>query len=192
VIVLLEGERAVVTGAGSDVGRASALRFAAEGALVVCADVQMERAKETARLVEAAGGVAVPQECDVSREGEVVAAIAAAVDRLAGLDIMFNGATKGAVHQLTRAVAIEGAPHGLRAHAICPNGIPYTNFTAAGGTEVAPDAMDQYAERMGSLNPLGRPIAAEACADAAVYLVSDLSANITGVLLPIDAGYVAR
>ena len=43
------------------------------------------------------------------------------------------GATKGAVHQLTRAVAIEGAPFGIRANAICPAGMPYTGFMAAGG-----------------------------------------------------------
>jgi enoyl-[acyl-carrier-protein] reductase (NADH) len=37
-----------------------------------------------------------------------------------------------------------------------------------------------------------RPITAEDCADAAVYLVSDRAANVTGVLLPVDGGYVAR
>ena len=45
------------------------------------------------------------------------------------------GATKGAVHQLTRAVAIEGAPFGIRANAICPAGMPFTNFMAAGGMD---------------------------------------------------------
>ena len=41
------------------------------------------------------------------------------------------------------------------------------------------------------MHPLGRPITAEDCAEAAVYLVSDRAANMTGVLLPIDGGYVA-
>ena len=54
----LEGKSIVVMGAGSGVGRASALRFAEEGAKVVVADVDLERAKETVRLIEAAGGTA--------------------------------------------------------------------------------------------------------------------------------------
>jgi enoyl-[acyl-carrier-protein] reductase (NADH) len=42
------------------------------------------------------------------------------------------------------------------------------------------------------MHPLGRPITAEDCAAAAVFLASDGARNITGVLLPIDGGYVAR
>lgn len=102
------------------------------------------------------------------------------------------GATKGAVHQLTRAVAIEGAPFGIRCNAICPAGMPYTNFTAAGGLEVSGDALAAVADGVASMHPLGRPILAEDCADAALYLVSDLSQNVTGVMLPVDGGYVAR
>jgi NAD(P)-dependent dehydrogenase (short-subunit alcohol dehydrogenase family) len=45
---------------------------------------------------------------------------------------------------------------------------------------------------MGSLHPLGRPITAEDCAAAAAFLASDEAINITGVLLPIDGGFVAR
>jgi len=102
------------------------------------------------------------------------------------------GATKGAVHQLTRAVAIEGAPFGIRANAICPAGMPYTSFMAAGGLSVPPAQLEQIAQQTGASHPLGRPILAEDCAEAAVYLVSDHAANVTGVLLPVDGGYVAR
>jgi enoyl-[acyl-carrier-protein] reductase (NADH) len=42
------------------------------------------------------------------------------------------------------------------------------------------------------MHPLGRPITAEDCAEAAVYLVSDHAKNVTGALLPVDGGYVAR
>ena len=47
-------------------------------------------------------------------------------------------------------------------------------------------------ERVGASHPLGKPITAEDCAEAAVFLCSDRAANITGVLVPIDGGYVAR
>jgi len=102
------------------------------------------------------------------------------------------GATKGAVHQLTRAIAVECAPQNIRANAICPAAMPYTGFMAAGGMDLPPDALDKVAEVAGAGHPLGRPITAEDCAAAAVYLCSDAAANITGVLLPVDGGYVAK
>ncbi len=259
--MLLEGRIAVITGAGSGVGRASALRFAEEGASVVCADIDLDRVKETVSLVEAAGGVALAERCDVAQDADVASLVATAVERLGRLDIMFNnvgiptprlgmvfedhsvedferltavnfrgvflgckhaviqfkkqgsggailntgsvaglvgwggtvyGATKGAVHQLTRAVAVEAAPFGIRVNAICPAGMPYTNFAAAGGMDTTAVDLEQVAQHVGSMHPLGRPITAEDCAEAAVYLVSDRAANITGVLVPIDGGYVAR
>jgi NAD(P)-dependent dehydrogenase (short-subunit alcohol dehydrogenase family) len=259
--MLLEGKSAIVMGAGSGVGRASALRFAEEGARVVVADVDLERAKETVRLVEEAGGTAIADRCDVSQEADVEATIGVAVSNFGRLDIIFNnvgvptprpglifedhtvadfdrlfainargvflgskhavlqfkkqgdggvilntgsvaglvswgggvyGSTKGAVHQLTKAVAIEGAPFDIRCNAICPAGMPYTNFTNAMGMEVSDDQREQMAQGVGSMHPLGRPITAEDCAEAAVYLVSDGAKNVTGVLLPVDGGYVAR
>jgi NAD(P)-dependent dehydrogenase (short-subunit alcohol dehydrogenase family) len=259
--VLLEGKNAIITGAGSGVGRASALHFAREGAKVVCADLDADRAKETARLVEAEGGTAVPFVVDVAQDDEVAAAIAAVCEHFDRLDVVFNnvgiptprlgmsfeehtaadferlfavnvggvfngcrqavlrfkeqgtggaivntgsvaglvgwggtlyGATKGAVHQLTKAVAIEVAPFDIRVNAICPAGMPYTGFMAAGGLELPDDALQQVAESVGSSHPLGRPITAEDCAELAAFLASDRAANITGVLVPVDGGYVAR
>nr|MDT0666265.1 SDR family oxidoreductase [Micromonospora sp. DSM 115978] len=103
------------------------------------------------------------------------------------------GATKGGVHQLTRAVAIEGAPFGIRANAICPAGMPYTNFMAAGGmAALGADVQAKAAEQVGASHPLGRPITAEDCAEAAVFLASARAGNITGVLVPVDGGYVAK
>ena len=178
-------------GRRSGVGRASALRFAEEGAKVVVADVDLDRAKETVRLIEAAGGTAIADQCDVSKEADVAATIALAVEHFGRLDIIFNnvgvptprpglifedhtlddfdrlfainatgvflgckyavmqfkeqgdggvilntgsvaglvawggsvyGATKGAVHQLTKAAAIEGAPFGIRVQRDLPGG----------------------------------------------------------------------
>lgn len=258
---MLNGKVAVITGAGSGVGRASARRFVEEGASVVCADIDLDRAKETVSELEASGGQAVAERCDVAEEADVVAAIAAAVSRFGRLDIMFNnvgiptprlgmvfedhsledferltavnfrgvflgcrhavlrfkeqgdggvilntgsvaglvgwggtvyGATKGAVHQLTRAVAIEVASFGIRVNAICPAGMPYTGFMAAGGVSLSGDELDAVATRTGTMHPLGKPITAEDCAEAAVYLCSDASANVTGILVPIDGGYTAR
>jgi NAD(P)-dependent dehydrogenase (short-subunit alcohol dehydrogenase family) len=102
------------------------------------------------------------------------------------------GATKGAVHQLTRAVAVECAPDNIRVNAICPGAMPYTGFMAAGGFAVPAESLDETAAAAGSIHPLGRPILAEDCAEAAVYLCSDRAANVTGILLPLDGGYVAR
>jgi NAD(P)-dependent dehydrogenase (short-subunit alcohol dehydrogenase family) len=259
--MMLEGKSTVVTGGGSGVGRASCMRFAEEGARVVCADIDLDRAKETVALIEKAGGTAIAERCDVSVEEDVVSLIATTVARFGRLDIIFNnvgvptprpgslledhtvedferlvainfrgvflgckyavlqfkrqesagvilntgsvaglvgwggsvyGATKGAIHQLTRAVAIEGAPFGIRANAICPAAMPFTNFMAAGGLDSSSVDMDEVAKHTGAMHPLGRPITAEDCAEAAVYLVSDRAANVTGVLLPVDGGYVAR
>jgi NAD(P)-dependent dehydrogenase (short-subunit alcohol dehydrogenase family) len=102
------------------------------------------------------------------------------------------GATKGAVHQLTKAVAVEAAPHGIRVNAICPGAMPRTGFMAAGGMSVSGDDLENIVEHVGSTHPLGRAITAEDCAEAAVFLCSDESANLTGILVPIDGGYVAR
>lgn len=259
--MILGGKSAVVTGAGSGVGRASALRFAEEGARVVVADIDLAHAKQTVAQIEDAGGTAVAVGVDVADETQVRGMIGAAVEQFGRLDILFNnvgiptprlgatledhtladfnrliavnlggvflgckyavlqfkeqghggvilntgsvaglvawggtvyGATKGGVLQLTRAVAIEGAPFGIRVNAICPAAMPLTGFMAAGGLQVDEAQQAGIAEKVGAQHPLGQPITAEDCAEAALYLVSDAARNITGVALPVDGGYVAR
>ena len=86
----LEGKSIVVMGGGSGVGRATSLRFAEEGAKVVVADVDLERAKGTVQLIEEAGGTAIADQCDVSQEADVEATIALAVSSFGRLDIIFN------------------------------------------------------------------------------------------------------
>ena len=90
---VLDGKSAIVTGAGSGVGRVTALRFAEEGALVVAADIDLDHAKETVRQVESAGGSAVAVEVDVSDEQQVQGMIAAAVDQYGRLDITVRAST---------------------------------------------------------------------------------------------------
>src|SRR5690349_15839121 len=87
---LPEGKSIVVMGGGSGVGRATSLRFAEEGAKVVVADVDLDRAKGTVELIEDAGGTAISHRCDVSNEDEVVATIALAVSNFGRLDVIFN------------------------------------------------------------------------------------------------------
>lgn len=82
----------LVTGAGSGIGRAVALAFAAEGANVVVAGRRREPLDETAALVEQAGGKALAVTADVSRAADVEAAVAAAVERFGSLDVAVNNA----------------------------------------------------------------------------------------------------
>ena len=89
---LLDQQVAIVTGAGSGIGRASALRFAAEGARVVIADVRLGKAQATLDEVRAAGGTAIAHEVDVADAGQVERMVQAAVDEYGGLDVLFNNA----------------------------------------------------------------------------------------------------
>lgn len=71
--------------------------------------------------------------------------------------------------------------------------MPLTNFMPTGGLDTSDaDALEQTVRRVAASHPLGRAITAEDCAEAAVFLVSDRAANLTGVVLPVDGGYVAR
>jgi NAD(P)-dependent dehydrogenase (short-subunit alcohol dehydrogenase family) len=83
---------ALVTGAGSGIGRAAALLFANEGASVVAADIHRAAAEETARLIAESGGTAIACEVDVSDPASVGAMVTAAVDAFGQLDWAFNNA----------------------------------------------------------------------------------------------------
>ncbi|MDQ3752985.1 MAG: SDR family oxidoreductase [Actinomycetota bacterium] len=96
----LEGRRAVVTGADSGIGRAVALAYAREGADVLISYLNEEAdAKETARVVEAAGRRAVLLAGDISEEGHCKEVIARAVGELGGLDILVNNAAHQMSHE---------------------------------------------------------------------------------------------
>jgi NAD(P)-dependent dehydrogenase (short-subunit alcohol dehydrogenase family) len=92
---LLAQKAALVTGAASGIGRATALVFAQEGARLVLADVDEQGGEETVRLVERRGGEAAFVPCDVSVATQVHDLLAVCVERFERLDCAFNNAGLG-------------------------------------------------------------------------------------------------
>jgi NAD(P)-dependent dehydrogenase (short-subunit alcohol dehydrogenase family) len=91
----LAGKVCVVTGTGGSMGRATALTFAREGALLVGCDVAVEPAQETAQLVRAAGGeIASLQPCRLSDPAECAKLVELAVSELGRIDVLFNLAAR--------------------------------------------------------------------------------------------------
>jgi NAD(P)-dependent dehydrogenase (short-subunit alcohol dehydrogenase family) len=88
----LANKIAIVTGGGSGIGRAIALRFARAGARVAVVDVAEPEGRDTVREIEACGGVAAAMPCDVSRQLDVQRAFQAVADRFGPLDILVNSA----------------------------------------------------------------------------------------------------
>jgi len=88
----LAGKVAIITGAGSGIGRASALLFAAEGASVVVADYAPQGGRETVNLIRQAGGEAIFVETDVSKAEDVERMVRTTIETFGHIDILFNNA----------------------------------------------------------------------------------------------------
>ncbi len=88
----LQGKRAIVTGAGSGIGRASARLFAEQGAKLLIADWNEESLAATQQLIEADGGHALTMKADTGNEADVKALVGRALAELSGLEVFFANA----------------------------------------------------------------------------------------------------
>ena len=250
----LTGKRALITGAASGIGRATALLFAREGAAVSVADLNEAGGRAVVRTIQDAGGRAILVRCDVTRAADCEHAVQRTVDALGGLDILCNiagvirratvigtteeawdrvmavnvksifllsksaipimvragggviintasgwgltggrkavayCASKGAVVNMTRAMALDHGDQNIRVNCICPGDTD---------TPMLRDEARQLGESPGAFlaeaadRPLRRIGQPDDIAQAALYLASDASSFVTGSILVVDGGGLA-
>lgn len=125
----LSGKTALITGSGSGIGQAIALRLARHGARVEVLDIHNEAALGTVTLIEQAGGMAYASACDVSKQADVDATMASILGRRGRIDILVNNAGVAAVGKVEETteddldrvyqVNVKGVYNGL--HAVVPH-----------------------------------------------------------------------
>ncbi|MFF5010911.1 SDR family NAD(P)-dependent oxidoreductase [Streptomyces phaeochromogenes] len=102
-----EGRSVIVTGGGSGIGRATALRFAGQGAKVLVADINAQSAKDVVEEIESAGGTARAVIGDLSDQTVVDEVVAVAVETFGGLDVLVNNA--GIMDSMAAAADVDDA-----------------------------------------------------------------------------------
>jgi len=246
----LAGKVAILTGAGSGIGKATALMFAKEGARIVVGGRRVEPLKNVVETIRSQGGIAHFCVMDVTKNEQVKNLVQTAVSEYGKLDIVFAnaginpsrttiletteeawhetlntnltgvfltckyslpaliangggsvvvtssmvgmtgvknripyGASKGGVNQLVKCMAIDCAELNVRVNAICPGRIM---------SEMVAHLKGDSGEWGGITKPypLGMKGEPDHIASAAVYLASDESKWVTGVLLPVEGGYL--
>jgi NAD(P)-dependent dehydrogenase (short-subunit alcohol dehydrogenase family) len=126
----LEGKVALISGRARGPGRAAALRFAAEGAIVVDGDLRHESEPKAQRLVARAGGAALtPGPLDATDEDSARACVEEAADAFGGIDILYANADAVAVRRRRAGLGMAGragrpAPPGAQSHLHRHRGVP--------------------------------------------------------------------
>lgn len=253
----MSGKVAIVTGAGSGIGRAAALLFAEERARVAVVDLREEAARGVAEEILDAGGKAIAIEADVSTAADAARMVEATVRELGGLQVLYNNAgvnssgdvvegteedwercmavnakgtflcskfavpemeaagggaivnqgsvsalvgvrrfaaycaAKGAVVSLTRAMALDLAPLGIRVNCICP-GTVMTPLIETLVRERGGGDLEKGMELTLQKYPLGRLGMPEDVARVALFLAGDDAAFVTGAVYTVDGGMTAQ
>lgn len=253
----LKGKVAIVTGANSGIGRATARLFAREGAKVVCCDIQETISPRIDQLIkDKEGSEAVFANVDVTKQEDLDLMVKTAVDLFGKVDILYNNAgagvrkkvhehtdeewnfvlntnlnamfrgaravlphfikqgsgnmvttastfgllaspdypgycaTKAAIINLTREMALDYGPMGIRINCVCPGAIETPRFRGFPPRPTLGEGMtEEQRKQMGSSNKallrMGRP---EEIAYGVLFLVSDEASFVTGHALVIDGG----
>ena len=248
----INGKTAIVTGSGNGIGRAIAMRFAAEGAKVTVADIEEDAGQSTVDMIREAGGHAIFSHTDTTDSGAIRDTVGTTQEVHGEIDILVNNAaacvfgkieditqgdwskvfgvnvigyancvrevlpsmrtqtggvivniasvssyiaqpefipynaSKGAVAQLTRCLALDLAPDNVRVNAICPGSIR-TRATDRHIESLGLDPEESY-EEFGADSPMNRMGKPSEIASGALFLASDESSFMTGAHIVIDGG----
>lgn len=242
---------ALITGAASGMGAATAREFAAAGAQVVIVDRNGPLAGQVAQEI----GAGAPIVGDVQQSGFCNQAVQTVLERHGRLDVLVNCAgiivradaantsdeqwrdimgvnldgvffmsraaiapmkeqgsgaiinfgsiwgsvggeghtaycaTKGAVHQLTRAMALDHARDGIRINAVAPGEVDTPMLASGRATPPSRAELERMADEVVPMGRLAQPVE---IAKVVLFLASDAASYITGAIVPVDAGYTTR